>query len=635
MKNKFIPIVIASFLLTGCTSPFTWVKNLFSKKAPDSSNVEPGEKDNDHKPQPEPQPEETEKFSTKELNIYKEKDTVSKKISLRFYEGMENVPYIAVSEYFKEFFNTTLVVEQNKHTYSYKKNANSTSFFAFDTELDLFMSNNISNFENHPDFKTTTGKIFLRTDKVENTNNYERVIGLKNYSIPVYEGNKEAFVPLTLLSQFAGGYAGYNVAYNGKDIYLIDYNAELFDVETTPDYYGDSFYEKLSNMDEERPEDLATYTYNELCFVFDNLRGYTSQLIMGDNNLVTLGLNGVLETYYPELKEYLLSKDRNKYYIGFNALFSGLYDGGHTASLNTFAEYNEARSTEVNEPFKSLIDAQKAVSNKKMIVMVSAGISKTLASRPVESGGTGTLPGYNGRFCYSYDSNSKTAYIGFGGFDVDITGWDNYYNGVGEAPVETDTYAYVRSKFYQAKEDGAENVVLDITTNGGGNSLSFAGLIGLVNGAKSEFAMNNTFNKSRSTEYYSIDINLDGKFDEDDVNEANQFDFNIGVLTSGYSFSCANLFPSVMKELGFKIMGEKSGGGSCAIYITTTADGLFYVHSGYHCLSDQFGNNIDSGVPVDFEIEVSPDAVIPTTLDYSKFYDPSITGTYLSTAYND
>ena len=603
MKNKRLTVFLTTtLLLVGCSS----------SNSGDSSS------------------EDLTPFTSKEVGIYRNPDVVDKNITLRFYEEMPNVPYISVSKYFKEFFNTEMQVKKDGHTYKYSKQYLGGYVLGFDTKQDLFFSNNLAAFNSHPDFKQVTGKSFLNVDKVEVTPAFNRVVDLKSYSIPVHEDAGEAYLPLTFISQFTGGFSLYNVAYNGKDVYVIDYSGELFDSERTPSTYSSTYYEKLSNMSEARPLDLAKYTYNELCFVFDNLRGYTSQLVFGDNNLLSLGLNGLIEKYYPKLKELLISTNKSDYYKGFDVLFNGLYDGGHTTELVDFSEFDAAIAGEIDQTLQPLKDEYSKRVSKKSKVMSSVAIARVMANQP---SGPYTLPGYTGKQAYCYVDEYKTAYIGFNSFDVDSEGWDNYYHGKGEVPVSTDTYAFVRSKFYQAKEDGAENVVLDIAPNGGGNSSALSGLIGLVNGAKSFFSINDTFNRFRSTDYYTVDINLDGKGDEADVQEASQFNFNIGVLTSGYSFSCGNLFPSMMKELGYKIIGEKSGGGSCAINITTSADGLLYVHSSWYCLSDGLGNNIDSGVPVDYAIEISDHAVMPNLYDYSKFYDPAVTGTYLSTAY--
>ena len=186
---------------------------------------------------------------------------------------MPNVPYISVSKYYDEFFNTRLVVSKNGSVYTYKNRGFTRFYFGFDTEQDLFFSNFLPAFNSHPDFKTATGKTFININKEEMTTTNNNVVSLKNYSIPIYGDYDEAYVPLTFLSQYVGGYSLYNIAYNGKDIYVIDYSAYLFDEEKTPSTYGDSYFEKLSNLSEPRPTDLAKYTYNELCFVFDNYRG--------------------------------------------------------------------------------------------------------------------------------------------------------------------------------------------------------------------------------------------------------------------------------------------------------------------------------------------------------------------------
>ena len=176
-----------------------------------------------------------------------------------------------------------------------------------------------------------------------------------------------------------------------------------------------------------------------------------------------------------------------------------------------------------------------------------------------------------------------------------------------------------------------KNIVFDLTSNGGGNTGAVMGLVGLLNEGKADFIYNNTVSMFRSTEHHLIDINLDGKWDDKDVLEAKKFDFNIGVLTSEYSFSAANLFPSLLKEFGYKIIGSQSGGGSCAVSRAVTSDGLDYVHSSYLCLGNKTGENIDSGVPVDYFIDYHDDEGYYYPLSY---FDCNITGNYLSNAYN-
>lgn len=46
-----------------------------------------------------------------------------------------------------------------------------------------------------------------------------------------------------------------------------------------------------------------------------------------------------------------------------------------------------------------------------------------------------------------------------------------------------------------------------------------------------------------------------GIFDENDINEAKQFNFNYAVLTTKNAFSCGNLLPSMLKEIGVKVIG--------------------------------------------------------------------------------
>ena len=598
---------------------------MFLASACDINSLIPSNRDgNEQEQQPTPSPApqgggeaQTYTYKDKEVNLYREAGVVDKKISLRFFDEQPNVPYIAVSDYFKEFFNTTL--QEKKDGNSWVFSLSKDSYIGFNSELQTFFSKGLRAFNNHPDFIESNTKLFIKYINGEVTTPLEKIVNLKNYSIKIYEN----YVPFSFLGTISGGQSLYDIGYNGKDVYVFDYYGQLGS-RTYPAVYGNEYNAVISDTSTPRYQDLANYTYGELCFVFDNLRGYTNQLVFGDNNLLSLGLNGLLEKYAPKVKQYLLSIDKLDYYEGLMALFNGLYDGGHTVipGTNSASELATAYNRQSETEFSNLSNIVSKRDANKVAARVSVLTSRKQAFSQESMGGN----------YYKYNNDTKTSYIGFDSFDVDYTGWDNYYNGIGEVPVNTDTYAFIRSKFYQALEDGAENVVLDLASNGGGNSYALEGIVGLLNKADSTFNTNDTFNSYRVSIKSKIDINLDGNFDELDEIETSKFNFNIGVLTSRYSFSCGNLLPSVLKELGFKILGEQSGGGSCAIATQTTADGIHYVHSSYTCLSDNSGNNIDSGVPVDFEIE---HPVINNVLEnYSQFFNFETVSSYLSSAYN-
>lgn len=542
-------------------------------------------------------------YITKELNIYREKDIVDKKFEVRFYNNTPNIPYVDIYSYYKEFFGKEYNLEKDGYLYTY--NANS-SYIKFDIKNDVFYSTGLDAFSSNNYLISSTSKTYLSGLDYNISPKTENIIDLKKYNIDLH-GDTKAYVPLTFLSSFSGGGSLYNITYNTKDIYVMDYGNGLNNAEAhNIGYYGESYINPISDSTKQRPNDLIEYNYGQLCFNFDNLRGYTSQLVFGDNNLITLGLDGLLETYYPKIKELLLDKNKDNYFAGYNLLFKGLYDGGHTGSLvgvNSSLDLNS-----LDQEYKDLIskyENRRNIKNEKTYIIEAKN-------------NLGINPDNNG-FYYKYDETTKTALIGFDTFTVDYNSWNSFYKekkDPSEAPVLTDTYAFIRQSFYRAKEDGAQNLVLDLTTNGGGNTSALAGIYGLFNGGIAYLSMGNTFNKFRETEKIGVDINLDGKFDDKDVTLANSFNFNYAVLTSEIAFSCGNYLPSMLKELGVKIIGERSGGGSCAISICPTAEGLIYVKSNWHVLSNRSGENIDSGVPLDYEI----DLVDGNTLDYSRFF---------------
>ena len=451
--------------------------------------------------------------------------------TLRYYKDTPNVPYISVDKYYKEFFRTELdIVRENNNTLRYS--LPSGSYFAFDYTNDVFTSNDLAAFSGHPDFVYSTSKIFI-SDKINTIKSEPKIgtIDLAKYSINVYFDDGDVYAPLTLMSSFSGSIAVYNVAYNGEEIFILDWY-EAMGEQTTPDSYN-NYYTKIDDLSEARPVDLANYVYNELCMSFDSYRGYTKQMVFGDELFETLGLDALLKQHHPKIKQYLLSTDKDQYYQGLNALFAGLYDGGHTYLPSGSDNYDMSKSkaSKVAE-FSNLMSEVSNTNGRKRITYYAFYFNRPF-------GGS--------NYYYYHQDGTDTAYIGFPKFEVDYEGWDDYYKGLGAAPTYGDSFGYVLSSFNKAKQEGVKNIVLDICSNGGGDTYANIGLLGLLNGGVGFDCTKDTFNKYDMVDEYIVDINLDGRYDEQDKEAAKSFDFNIGILTSNYSFSCANLFPACAK----------------------------------------------------------------------------------------
>ena len=92
-----------------------------------------------------------------------------------------------------------------------------------------------------------------------------------------------------------------------------------------------------------------------------------------------------------------------------------------------------------------------------------------------------------------------------------------------------------------------------------------------------------------------------------------------------------NKILAIAKELGYKIIGQQSGGGSCSICSQTTADGIPFIRSNFVMCTNRAGDNIDGGVPVDYPIEYGSGSSV--FYDVRPFYNIDAIGLYLSNAY--
>ncbi len=178
--------------------------------------------------------------------------------------------------------------------------------------------------------------------------------------------------------------------------------------------------------------------------------------------------------------------------------------------------------------------------------------------------------------------------------------------------------------FNRLKEVGnVKNVVLDMSTNGGGVLgvlMKLSALISKTNlGALYYYEAGS---KQVGIAHSKIDIDADGFYDR---NDCFGDDFNIYLLTSDCSFSCGNAFPCQAKIDGSaKIIGQKSGGGECAVGIHNLPNGQYVYHSsnlhiGYYNDENRTFTGFEDGATPDIEIN-----------NYNDFYNIDRLASYLS-----
>ena len=209
--------------------------------------------------------------------------------------------------------------------------------------------------------------------------------------------------------------------------------------------------------------------------------------------------------------------------------------------------------------------------------------------------------------------------------------WNAYYAGKGPKPNIKDNNGDSMVIFLDAlnkaeADPEVENFIIDITSNGGGSADIVMAMTSLIMD-KSYLCHDNPLTGQRALVEYEVDRNFDGVFDEKDKDV--HYNLNFAVLSSNVSFSCGNLFPSMLKDAGVPVVGETSGGGSCAIQAMCTADGFCFQISSFRArLNTLAGENIDAGIAPDIPIAnddkvelEGPNNTKMSVKNYRRFYD--------------
>ena len=435
----------------------------------------------------------------------------------------------------------------------------STSGYSSTGEAEMFERVAVSSFDRYGDVK---------------------VLELEPYGIEMVA--KDGFyVPLQTLNDFLiAPHLLMNFLFNGEELFLVTSNMMGSEYSGYTEL-GERYY---SVKPRQRSKELAEYGYSELCMMFDHLYG---------------------------LKEVhdISSFDQLFWQIGYDEPLRALDSQDADTALSTFIEYylDDVHSTFINKSWMTgpeFKDTAYGPSREK-----SDNSDKRLKKmREAVWGDT---------FHY-YQEVGNTAYITFDEFDYE--GPSAYYdiNNMDDMPNDTvGLIIYAHDAIYR-KDSPIENVVMDLSINGGGavDAAIFAMAWYL---GEAPLSMKDISTGALSNLLYHADTNLDRKFDISDT----VMDKKLYCIISPSSFSCGNLVPAAFKSSGVVTMlGRTSGGGSCSVQPASTAWGTMFNYSSPRRLSF-----LKNGSFYDIDQGVEPDFVIN---DMSKIYDRQALTDYIN-----
>ena len=565
-------------------------------------------------------------YRVKQVPVFREKLT-DERATLRFYDDMPHVAYMNVADFYQLLLPQGKMEQkmQDDGTWLLTSHTGADPATAMEHGLGgTAVVDTVAGTLTSPDYSSFANTMSLGQDGIDNVYldnvgivRVERVeydkpaspatIDFGQYGIIARGDDDGLWLPVHTLSSFFTNLRYDYALYNGQKLYVVNDNDYRSPVDLDPEF-TDGLYAQA-----ERPADLIAYNYAQLCLDFGPFYGKPAS---ASEVLKTQGLDAYLQSLGDEgkaVKDALLSPDHAQYLHGTDGLHALLNVDEHTTiDLNVSSGLNvseshkdlfqryKALADDPNDPINKLVAQHKQWLAPENIIQLSC---KKLAQEV-----------YGDK---TYIKQGDTAVIVMDSFDsLDLQAWRKHLAGEGERPSASeaiqdkaspsrdlvDCMAIFMNGLEQAQADPeVKYVVIDVTKNDGGSDDVVTFVTSLIANTSHEH-FQNTLTGQTVTEYFAVDRNLDGAYDEKDA-QVDYSDLHFAVLTSGYSYSCGNQFPSLLKDAGVPIIGEKSGGGSCSVQIDLSGDGPTYTHSSWISrLVNDAGEEIDRGVPVDVDL---------------------------------
>lgn len=509
-----------------------------------------------------------------------------------YFNGSSDIPYVDLDKEFEIVTGLLKMIYGVNDSFKTKKSANkliwtrTNGAVSFDVVFD-FDKNTVYFADVNGFFRQANsslvgvegnqGMMHLLQEGESNYNRYGKSvsINLNKYGIKLLKQGKKMYIPLQTFSDLFMSRLQFATLYNGQSvIYLLEGGI--------PDDLKEVYYKvKPKKMSKA----YAAYNYGELCLALDQLYGLksTHDIKTFDSFFTETGLGLMIKSQDALGTDAALLTAIKLY---FDDMHCGYRDRSYRTDNESLEKYKEQLfDGAYRSKFYALMDELKEAR------------AKYYPNDPVP-----------------YEEKGDTAYITFDDFATDssqdhtVLPTDAELSSLGKDSVRLIQYAVGK---ITRKDSPIKQVVLDLSNNGGGSIFDGCYLLAAFLG-NSAVAIKDMSTGATSMASYKADTNLDGEFNADDTLAGRGL--KLYCITSGVTYSCANMVATVFKDSGkVTLIGRTSGGGSCCVQPLSTASGTLFRISGPYRFS--FSKN---GGFYDNDRGADPDVYVE---DLGRLYD--------------
>lgn len=525
----------------------------------------------------------------------------SEQLECLFRSDLPEIPYIDFEQYADRIYTVDYTTSANGDVYTISGNGMT---FVADTAKDTMQ---IDGYEEYHDVNVVevedvqdAGYAKQAPGRVEGEKRSVS-IDLSKYDIDLIGEGGKLYLPLTTINDlFSASY--YGAEYLDGNLYFVK---TLMATQDDDGYFDrSSIYKPL-----ERSQALADYTYNELCFLFDNIYGKPPKCVLS-KSISEKGLDKTLDTYSDisrKAKKYLHSTKRAEFYLGVTLLSELMQDGGHTVVIggylsDKYGDDDSLSSLPLMQEIGDAIDNDKDAAAIIADIILSPPVHEMIKPVREEKLKGATL-------VKSWDADNTALYVKG---ETAFFSFENFVDGVVKD---------LKWSLDYCAEKGMKNFVIDLSTNTGGSEEVAHYINAIISNKKNKTNVHKTFCRGNMSGNlievdFTLDLDLNGKFDDADKNVC--YDFNFAVLTSKASYSCGNLVPCIAKQDGILVLGETSGGGTCMVSKNYFTDSGFYSISSILTILGNDLKDVDSGAKVVYDLTKK---AADGSTDYSGLYD--------------